>query len=124
MKTILIICIVAHALALALALVRLEKGPSTVDRAIAVDVTAAAAIGVLMAIVAMYNRVELLPLIVVFAATGFITSTTVARFVSRDSEAESRILTWEEARALDAQQAAIADDDLPFHMVDGEEDDI
>ncbi len=114
------ITVITHSIALILSLIRLERGPSTADRAVALDVTTAASMGILLTIIAMGNRIDLLPLVIVISAIGFITSTTIARFVTRDSDAESRILTWQEARVLDAQQALIKDSDLPAHMVDGE----
>ncbi len=124
MTTLLICSLIFHMVALTLVLIRLGKGPSSIDRALALDVTAAAIMGIVMVTSVWFLRSDLLPLIIVLACTGFISSTTIARFVSRDTEAKSGLLSPEEALALDQAQAAESasdDDDVDDGDLDAEE---
>ncbi|MDO5061014.1 MAG: monovalent cation/H+ antiporter complex subunit F [Actinomycetaceae bacterium] len=64
-----------------LSLVRLGRGPATIDRAVAVDVltVAALAAGALISIVS--NRAELVVFVILLALTGFFSAVVVGRFV-------------------------------------------
>lgn len=81
-----VICTVLLGAAGALALVRLARGPSTLDRAVATDVLvaiAAAAIGVESA---ADRDSTTLPILLVLAFAGFVGSVSVARFISRKDQ--------------------------------------
>ncbi|WP_022867332.1 monovalent cation/H+ antiporter complex subunit F [Schaalia vaccimaxillae] len=95
---------VVHALALAMAataalltLVRISRGPTLLDRAIANDVLAASGIAILAVMVVTWARDELAMVMLLFAITGFFGSIVIARFVRPESADERRILTPEEA---------------------------
>ncbi|PWD52481.1 pH regulation protein F [Serinibacter arcticus] len=81
------------------ALVRAERGPSMLDRVVAVDVVVATVLGSVALVSAWTLRSDLVPVLVVLALVGFIGSVTVARFAAADRDEEKRILTREEAKA-------------------------
>lgn len=87
--------------AMTLALVRVERGPTMFDRILAVDVNAAAVLGIVAVTAAATKRVDLVPVMVALALIGFIYSVTVARFAAAESAEEARILSKEELRAID-----------------------
>ncbi len=93
-------CLVVLVTSLALVLVRLEHGPSNLDRAVALDVITSATVGILVVVMAVTGRVDLLPLLVVLTSVGFIGSTVIARFSQAESISDRRILTPEEAASL------------------------
>ncbi len=86
--------------ALVLALVRVERGPSMFDRILAVDVNAAAVLGIVAVTAAATKRTDLVPVLVALALIGFIYSVTIARFAAADAPEEARILTEEELREI------------------------
>ena len=90
-------CLAAILVAMGLVLVRLERGPANLDRAVALDVITSASVGILVILMALTGRIDLLPLLVVFTSVGFISSTTIARFSPAESITERHILTPEEA---------------------------
>lgn len=93
--------------AAALALVRVEKGPSMLDRTIAFDVLTATLVGVVALEAAWHGRTDTLPILVVLSMVGFVGSVTIARFAAVEPEDERRIKTREEAAAEDeARQLA------------------
>lgn len=98
--------------ALFLSLYRLGAGPSPMDRALSLDVVTAASIGLVVVVMSMTGRIDLLPLLVVLSLVGFIGSTTIARFNSRDTAEDSRLLSEEEVRALLVQEERERDDEL------------
>lgn len=87
--------------ALVLAIARVERGPSMFDRILAVDVNAAAVLGIVAVTAAATKRADLVPVLVALALIGFIYSVTVARFAAAESVEEGRILSKEELRAID-----------------------
>lgn len=112
MNLVLAICLGVLVVAAGLALVRLQRGPTNLDRAVALDIVTAITIGVLVVISAAEHRTDLLPLLVVFTSVGFLSSTAIARFARREDPEERRILTPAEAAALDEQEAR---DDSAHH---------
>ncbi|GAA2180801.1 hypothetical protein GCM10009785_13160 [Brooklawnia cerclae] len=100
MITVLYICLGALVVAMALVLVRLERGPSNLDRAVGLDVMTSAAVGIVVVVMALTGRVDLLPLLVVFAAVGFLGSTVIARFSQAEAIGEGRMLSREEVAAI------------------------
>lgn len=87
-----------------LSLWRLERGPSTMDRAVALDVVTAAVIGLTIITMAITGRRDLVPVVVVLSLVGFITSTTIARFNSSEREVEGGLVTADEGRPLTADE--------------------
>lgn len=86
------------------ALTRVERGPSMLDRIVALDVLVAAIIGCLAMVSAINGRVDLVPVLMVLSLVGFVGAVTLARFAAAEPEEERRILTAEESRAADARQ--------------------
>ena len=81
MIVILWICIALLVAGLALSLHAISRGPTSMERTVGLDVVTACAIGLLLIATAMDGRTDLIPLVVVMAAVGFVGSTTIARFV-------------------------------------------
>lgn len=90
-----------------LAMLRVERGPSMLDRMIALDmITNILIIGV--ALEAAWNRrLDTVPILVALALVGFISSVTVARYAAMEPEDEARIKTPEEIAAEDAEREAL-----------------
>lgn len=91
------------AVAALLIVARIERGPSMLDRAIALDALVASLMGGLAMWSAATGRDDLVNVLVVLALVGFIGSVTLARFVAVEPEDEGRILTPEEVRIHDAR---------------------
>lgn len=113
MIVVLWICFAVLIVSMGLVLVRLEAGPTILDRAVALDVITAASVGVVVVLMAFSGRVDLLPLLVVLASVGFIGSTALARFSRAESVSERRIMSKEEA--AHAEELELSDDDAPVH---------
>lgn len=121
MTIILWTCLAMLIVASGLSLWRLERGPSTMDRAVALDVVTAAVIGLTIITMAITGRRDLVPVVVVLSLVGFITSTTIARFNSSEREVEGGLVTADEGRPLTADEVqqvlsydlARRDDDVP-----------
>lgn len=112
-------CLVVLAAATALALFRVERGPSMLDRAIGIDVITAALIGFTAVFSAMQDRTDLLHLMAALALVGFLSTVTIARFVAAESDEEGRILTAAELAAqLEVEALRAAEDAPPVHDVD------
>lgn len=91
-----------------LALVRVEKGPTTLDRTIALDILTAAIVGAVAIDAAWSRRVEDVPILVAISLIGFVTSVTIARFAAAEPEGEGRILSREEMAAMEAKRLEAA----------------
>ncbi|QPK81176.1 hypothetical protein G7Y41_09095 [Schaalia sp. ZJ405] len=89
--------ILATAAAL-LALVRIGRGPTQLDRIIANDVLTASGIVLLAVMIVVWVRADLAVALILLALTGFLGPVVLARFVRRDKPHEKKILTQEEAR--------------------------
>lgn len=86
-----------------LALWRLARGPSLLDRTIANDVLTAVGVGMVGVMIVGWARDDLSVLLVILALTAFISAVVISRFAVRERADVRRILTQEEA---DRQQAA------------------
>lgn len=116
MSPLIIFCLALVVASVFIVLTRVEKGPSMLDRAVAMDVVTAALIaGVSIITVARGSR-ELIPVIAALALVGFIATVTISRFAAADSSEDKRILTREELAQLLDQE--IDDDAAPVHDVD------
>ena len=90
-----------------LAMLRVERGPSMLDRMVALDIiTNILIIGV--ALEAAWNRrLDTVPILAALALVGFISSVTVSRYAAVEPEEEGRIRTAEEISAEDAERRAV-----------------
>jgi multicomponent Na+:H+ antiporter subunit F len=72
------------------AVVRMERGPSMLDRSVAFDVLTTALVGAIAVEAALSRRTESIPILVVLSMVGFIGSVTVARFAATEPPKERR----------------------------------
>ncbi len=111
-------CLAVLAVAAALVVIRIERGPSVLDRAVAVDVVTSALIGFVAVFSAMEGRTDLIPLMASLAVVGFISTVTIARFAGAASDEDRHILTPEEEAQLLLAETRLDDDAAPVHDVD------
>lgn len=69
-----------------LALIRLERGPSVLDRTVAFDVLTTTIVGAVAVEAAWSRRTESIPILAVLSLVGFVGSVAIARFVAREPE--------------------------------------
>ncbi|MFI6426527.1 monovalent cation/H+ antiporter complex subunit F [Promicromonospora sp. NPDC050880] len=65
-----------------LAVVRMERGPSMLDRTVAFDVLTTALVGAVAVEAALSRRTESVPILVVLSMVGFIGSVAISRFAA------------------------------------------
>lgn len=63
-----------------LALQAISRGPTSMERSVGLDVVTACLIGLLLIATVMTGLLDLIPVVVVMAAVGFVGTTTIARF--------------------------------------------
>ncbi len=112
MTVVLLVCGVLLTLAAALVLVRLERGPTMLDRAIALDTFTAILIGAFVLVAVATRRTDVVPTLAVLALVGFVGSVTIARFAAVEPEGEGRILSREEVAELERDRLAMEDAEL------------
>ncbi|ANC31669.1 monovalent cation/H+ antiporter complex subunit F [Isoptericola dokdonensis] len=78
------------AVAALLALVRVERGPSMLDRSLGLDLLASTLVGVIAVEAAWNRRTETIPILVALALVGFVGSVVIARFAAREPEGEEK----------------------------------
>ncbi|MEU1887841.1 monovalent cation/H+ antiporter complex subunit F [Micromonospora sp. WMMD987] len=83
MTAVAVIVTVLLAVAGALTLARIVRGPSVLDRAVATDVLLAIVVAAVATEAAYSRDATALPILVVLAILGFVGSVSVARFASR-----------------------------------------
>ena len=106
MIVVVLVSTVLLVLAALLTLVRTERGPTMLDRTVALDVmTSLLVMGVALH-AAWTRRTDTVPLLVALALVGFVASVTIARFAAVEPEGEGRVLTREEVAELEAQRRA------------------
>lgn len=118
MTAVYVYCLVALALAAIVAVVRMERGPSILDRVVTLDIITAVVLGAIAVISAQTGRTDLVPVLVVLAMVGFVGSVTVARFVAVEGAEEARILSKEELAGVLAAQNVMDDEAAPVHDPD------
>lgn len=91
MTIVVFICAGLILAAAVMALLRVEKGPTILDRTVALDVFTAVLVGAIALEAAWHRRTDTLPILVVLSMVGFIGSVTVSRFVALESAEEGRI---------------------------------
>lgn len=106
MSVVVWVCAVLIAVGAALAIVRAERGPSMLDRTIALDVVLTALIAAVALYAAAERRADVVPVLVVLSLVGFVGSVSIARFAAVEPEGEGRVLTREEAAEQEAEQEA------------------
>ncbi|SDR78672.1 monovalent cation/H+ antiporter complex subunit F [Paraoerskovia marina] len=106
MTIVAIVCVTLIAVGAVLALVRVERGPSMLDRTVGLDVFTAALVGAIAIEAAYSQRVETVPLLVVLSLVGFVSSVTISRFAAVEPQGEGRVRTAEEIAAEDAERMA------------------
>lgn len=114
-------CMALLFIAALLVLVRIVRGPTSLDRMVSVDLMTSILVGGFALLAAATRRADLLAVFIVLSLVGFVGSTTLARFIGPLDPEARRILTREEEAELDAVTASRADDDAPVHDVDVEE---
>ena len=87
------------ALGATLSLIRIAKGPSTLDRIVALDIVTNVLIIALALVAAVDRRTDAVPVLAALALTGFVSSVVVARFASAEPQDAGRIKTHEEVQA-------------------------
>lgn len=90
MTTVGIVCIGLLAVTGTLCLVRIVRGPTTLDRTVATDVSVAATSGAIGIEAAIGRHTTTLPIIVTLALVGFLGSVSIARFAARDDGPSER----------------------------------
>jgi len=106
---VIVVVLVAAALlaaAVVLTLVRAERGPTMLDRTVALDVLTSIIVSAVALHAAWTRRVDTVPMLVALTLVGFISSVTIARFAAVEPEGEGRVLTREEVAALEAERIA------------------
>ena len=99
-----VVCGVLLTLGAVFAIVRAEKGPSMLDRTIALDIVVTTMIAGIALYAAYFRRADVVPLLVVLSLVGFVGSVTVARFAAVEPEGEGRVRTREEVAAEEAEK--------------------
>jgi multicomponent Na+:H+ antiporter subunit F len=112
MIVVVLVCAVLLAAAAILAVVRVERGPSMLDRTIALDVLTTTLVAFVGLEAAWSRRTDTIPVLVALSLVGFVGSVTIARFASREPLGEGRVRTREEIARDEAAQEAAARDDL------------
>jgi len=106
MTVIYLVCAGLLLVAGVLAVIRAERGPSMLNRAVGLDVFATVVVGGIALEAAWSRRLDTLPILVALSMVGFISSTVIARFASVEPESERRIRTLEEVAREDALRRA------------------
>ena len=104
MTAVVIICGVLLTCGAALAIVRMEKGPSMLDRTVGLDIVLTTMIAAIAIYAAIERRTDVVPVLVVLSLVGFVGSVTIARFASVEPEGEGRVRTREEIAAMEAER--------------------
>ncbi|MEU1756684.1 monovalent cation/H+ antiporter complex subunit F [Micromonospora matsumotoense] len=86
MTAVAVIVTVLLAVAGALTLTRIVRGPSVLDRAVATDVLLAIVVAAVATEAAYSRDATALPILVVLAILGFVGSVSVARFAARRND--------------------------------------
>ena len=90
MTTVGIVCIALLAVTGTLCLIRIVRGPTTLDRTVATDVFIAASAGAIGIEAAIGRHTTTLPIIMTLSLVGFLGSVSIARFAARDDGLSQR----------------------------------
>ncbi|WP_298455269.1 MrpF/PhaF family protein [uncultured Cellulomonas sp.] len=119
-----LICAALLAAAGALAVVRMERGPSMLDRTIALDVLTTVLVGFVAVQTAVSRRTDTVPLLVALALVGFVGSVTIARFASKEPPGQGRVRTREEIARDEAQRLGLDESDAAAPVRERTEEDV
>ena len=106
-----LVCAALLAAAGVLAVVRMERGPSMLDRTIALDVLTTVLVGFVGLEAAVSRRTDTIPLLVALAMVGFVGSVTIARFASKEPPGQGRVRTREEIARDEAERLGLDESD-------------
>lgn len=110
MSQLFVVAVVTAAVLLAvgatLALVRIERGPTILDRTVAFDVLATTLVGVVALEAAFSRRTETIPILVVLSLVGFIGSVAISRYAARERREEGTGRGVDEAASEGARREA------------------
>jgi multicomponent Na+:H+ antiporter subunit F len=104
------VCVVLLLSGAVLAVVRAERGPSTLDRTIALDIVLTITIASGSLYASIERRTDIVPILVVLSLVGFVGSVTVARFASIEPPGEGRVRTRAEIEAEEAERRRLEED--------------
>ncbi len=76
-----------------LSVLRVVRGPSMLDRTIALDVFTASMVAVIALEAAWHKRTDTLPILVVLSMVGFVGSVAIARFAAVEPDEDAKIIT-------------------------------
>ena len=110
MTVVVVICAVLLAMAGILAVVRVERGPSMLDRTVGLDVLTTTLVAFIGLEAAWSQRTDTVPVLVALSLVGFVGSVTIARFASREPPGEGRVRTREEIAREEAARREAARD--------------
>jgi len=110
MTVVVVICAVLLAMAGILAVVRVERGPSMLDRTVGLDVLTTTLVAFIGLEAAWSRRTDTVPVLVALSLVGFVGSVTIARFASREPPGEGRVRTREEIAREEAARREAARD--------------
>ncbi|MCA5892016.1 pH regulation protein F [Isoptericola sp. NEAU-Y5] len=99
MVVVVIVAVTLVVTAAVLALIRIEKGPSMLDRALGLDLLTASLVGAIAIEAAWVRRTETIPILVALSLVGFVGSVALSRFAAREPEGEGRVRSPEEVAA-------------------------
>ncbi|CAM3778855.1 monovalent cation/H+ antiporter complex subunit F [Isoptericola cucumis] len=105
MAVVVVVAAVLVVSAALLALRRIEKGPSMLDRALGLDLLTASLVGAIAIEAAWSRRTETIPILVALSLVGFVGSVVISRFVAREPDGDGEVRSPEEVAA----QARAAD---------------
>lgn len=109
MIVVVVITAVLLALTAVMAMIRVGRGPSALDRTTAFDIITSVLIMTVALESAWNRRTDTIPILAALAMVGFVASVSVARFASVEPEDAGRIMSAEEIRAAeDAMREAEA----------------
>lgn len=104
MTVVLIICAVLLTVAGVLALIRAERGPSMLDRTVALDIIVTVVVAAVALYAASERRTDVVPILVVLSLVGFVGSVTISRFASVEPAGEGRVRSREEIAQEEAER--------------------
>ena len=110
MTVVIWVCGVLLTVGAVLAVVRAEKGPSMLDRTVALDVVVSTMIAAVALYAAVERRTDVVPVLVVLSLVGFVGSVTIARFAAVEPEGQGRVRTREEIAAQEAERMDAEDE--------------
>jgi multicomponent Na+:H+ antiporter subunit F len=110
MTVVLVACAVMLGVGAVLALIRVEKGPSVLDRAVGLDIITSVLIIAVCVEAAANRRTDTVPVLAALALVGFVSSLAIARFAAVEPEDARRIKTAGEIAAEDAARAKLEEE--------------